>query len=108
MPMTLAPLIWAIWPAMEPTAPPAPESLMVSRAHDALLQGAPDRALALAADHARAYPKGALAQEREVIAIEALVAQGRSTEARSRAASFRSAYPSSAHLGRIERLVGGP
>ena len=89
-------------------APLAPESLMISRAHDALLQGAPDRALALAADHARAYPKGALAQEREVIAIEALVAQGRKADGRSRATSFRTAYPGSAHLGRIERLVGGP
>ncbi len=88
--------------------PAEPEAIMIKRAHDALLQGSADRALALVGDHAQAYPKGALAQEREVIAIEALVALGRNSDARARAATFRAAYPASVHLTRIERLVGAP
>jgi len=89
-------------------APLEPEALMIRRAHDALLRGAPDRALVLVAEHARAYPTGALAQEREVIAIEALVAEGRRADAQTRAAAFRAAHPGSVHLGRLERLVGAP
>jgi hypothetical protein len=86
-------------------APAEPEGVLLARAHDALLHGSPQRALALAAEHGRAYPHGALAQEREVIAIEALAAAGRHDEARARAATFRAAYPGSSHQARIDRLV---
>jgi hypothetical protein len=61
------------WVAPVPANPPAEDEL-------ALLQGAADRvranpseALALADEHAARFPSGGLAQEREVIAIEALV-----------------------------------
>lgn len=73
---------------------------------------------ALAADPAQAfaltercraqYPSGDLAQEREYIAISALVRMGRSSEAASRAALFRMHYPSSAYLPRLARLLGEP
>ncbi len=73
---------------------------------------------ALAADPAQAfaltercraqYPSGDLAQEREYIAISALVRVGRSSEATSRAALFRMHYPSSAYLPRLARLLGEP
>ena len=87
---------------------PPPEAALLSRAHDELLRGAPDKALATTAEHERAHPRGALAQEREVIAIEALVALGRRDEARRRAASFHRVYPGSSHGDRIDRLVGQP
>lgn len=66
------------------------------------------RALALTSDHARRFPGGALAQERDVIAIDALVRTGRAAEARARAEAFRARYPSSAHLRRIAVLVPEP
>jgi hypothetical protein len=52
------------------------------------------------------YPSGAFAQEREFIAISALVRLGRSNEARSRASLFRMHYPSSAYLPRLARMLG--
>lgn len=89
-------------------APPrvvVPEATILKQAHDELLRGSPERALALAADHARAYPNGALAQERDVITIEALVRLGRKDEARRKARAFHAAYPGSSHGERIDRLV---
>ncbi len=85
-----------------------PEPALLARAHDALLRGAPDKALAIATEHATTYPRGALAQEREVIAIEALVALGRREEARRRSAAFATAYPNSSHRERLARLVNAP
>jgi len=55
----------------------------------------PQRALALTQEHARRFPKGILAQEREVIAIEALSRMGRGKDARDRAQDFREQYPGS-------------
>lgn len=81
-----------------------PEAAILADAHAALLHGAPDKALARANDHRRSYPSGALTQEREVIAIEALVALGRRAEAIERARAFRARYPTSTHLEKIDRL----
>lgn len=80
------------------------EAQLLQRAHDALQSG-PARALELTREHAARFPSGVLAQEREVVAIEALVQLGRADEARTRAASFIQAYPGSAHRRRIEALV---
>jgi hypothetical protein len=88
------------------TNPPAEDELT-------LLQGAADRvradpseALALADEHAARFPSGSLAQEREVIAIEALVRLNRAGQARERAKRFARDFPTSAHRLRIEILVG--
>jgi hypothetical protein len=85
--------------------PAVPEATLLQQAHDELLRGSAARALAIAGEHQRAYPTGALAQEREVIAIEALVRLGRVDEARRRAKAFHAAYPGSSHAARIDRLV---
>ncbi len=69
------------------------------------LVGDPAQALALAQEHARRFPRGMLAQEREAIAVEALVRLGRRREARARARGFFAAYPSSPYRSRIERLL---
>ena len=50
---------------------------------------------------------GTFEQEREVLAIEALVRLGRGAEARARASAFTSAFPQSAHRRRIAVLLGG-
>jgi hypothetical protein len=57
----------------------------------------PAHALQLTAEHAKNYPGGILAQEREVIAIAALRRLGRTAEAEQRAAVFDRTYPNSAH-----------
>jgi len=66
----------------------------------------PAQAYALTERCRAQYPSGDLAQEREYIAISALVRLGRTSEASSRAALFRMHYPSSAYLPRLSRLLG--
>jgi hypothetical protein len=81
------------------------ETALLGRAHQALASD-PAHALSLTAQHQREYPSGVLRQESDLIAIEALEALGRHAEARASAASFRTRYPSSAHLRRLDRLIG--
>lgn len=88
-----------------PAATAPPETELLSRAQRAL-GGDPAAALAHCDEHLARYPGGALTQEREVIAIAALVRLGRVAEARSRAERFEAAYPGSGHLRRIDVLLG--
>jgi hypothetical protein len=99
--------ISAASPASAP-APSAESEIALLQAAQAALRGNPTSALALADRHAVRFPTGALAQEREVIAIEALVALGRREEANERGARFARDFPDSAHRPRIEALLRGP
>jgi hypothetical protein len=65
----------------------------------------PARALALTDEHARRFPSGDLGPEREVLAIEALCALKRRSEARARLDVFRRQFPQSLHVARLERLL---
>lgn len=65
----------------------------------------PNRALALCADHARMFAGGALGQEREVIAIEALLRAGARAQARERGQRFLNGFPGSAHVPRVTALL---
>ena len=60
---------------------------------------------AIAEQHRRDYTKPQLGQEREVIAITALMRMGMPTSAQKRAEQFKRTYPRSAYLGQIERIV---
>ncbi len=71
------------------------DSALVERARVALLRARPADALVGAAEHARRFPRGQFAEEREAIAVQALAALGRSAEARSRAAAFHRRFPAS-------------
>ncbi len=66
----------------------------------------PARALALAQDAARRFPQGFFSQEREAIAIRALVKLGRVNEARARAERFLTAYPRGPAAESIRASVG--
>lgn len=66
----------------------------------------PQRALALVAQHEQQFAQGALVQEREVIAIEALLAAGERSESEHRAAAFFTRFPESAHFRRLRALLG--
>ncbi|MDB5215454.1 MAG: hypothetical protein JWO86_3381, partial [Myxococcaceae bacterium] len=70
------------------------ELLDVARA--ALARGNPDGAIASLRRHVERWPHGLLAEEREVVWIQALVAGGRRREAEERGARFRGDYPGSA------------
>ncbi len=77
------------------------EVRLVSRAQQALRSN-PALALSLAERHRGRFPNGAMAQEREVIAVDALRALHRTTEAQARARKFRARFPDSAYLPRVE------
>jgi hypothetical protein len=65
----------------------------------------PTRALGLADEHANQFPDGAFAQEREVIAIDALARLGRTDAAEARADRFRQSHPGSVHIARIDEIL---
>jgi hypothetical protein len=102
----------AVGAAIKPPLPPAAASSEPSGEREVdLLQRAqaagPAEALAIVREHEQRFPGGTLVQEREVIAVKALVSLGLATEARARAMRFVALYPRSAYRGRIETLVPG-
>ena len=80
------------------------EVALLERAQRALGSD-PQRALDLTDLDAKRFPAGALAQEREVIAIDALGRLDRPDDARARANQFFQAFPGSAHGPRVAGLV---
>jgi len=87
--------------------PPSPttEIALLRDAQDAL-RSSPATALSLADEHAAHFAAGILSQEREVIAIEALIMVGRLDEARARAARLFRAVPRTAYRPRVQALLG--
>lgn len=90
------------------SAPPDPQAelSLLERAQRALHVD-PRRALRLAKAHGRRYAHGQFAPEREMIAIEALLALEQAPAARRRAVQFRKDFPHSPHLPRLGELLGG-
>lgn len=89
--------------AVEPAAP-APSELSLMKQAEAL-RAQPQQALAVLARHEQLYPRGVLAQEREMLSIELLVKANKLATANQRAQQFRSQFPGSAHLPRLESLL---
>lgn len=97
-------------PAPKPVVRAAPkpeaEAAMLEQAMASLKAGDAKKALALCERHAKQLgANGLLVQEREVIAIEALVRLGRAADAKARAETFKKAFPTSTHLLKVESLV---
>jgi hypothetical protein len=82
------------------------EEHLLNEAHRALAAN-PNRALALARSHARRYPQGQLAAERQLIEIEALVALGRRRQAEARGRELRAAAPNSIYADRLDEILRG-
>ena len=80
----------------------AAESAILDVARAAIARGEPDQALAAIERHASSFPRGVLREEREALAVKALVLAGRGEEARARAAAFRARYPASFFLPALE------
>lgn len=87
------------------SAPRCDEVELVERADTRLRSGDPAGALAVAREHEQRCPAGALVQERERIAIEALARLGRADAARARASAFQERFPSSPHLRRVRQVI---
>ncbi|MEZ4251855.1 MAG: hypothetical protein R3B99_26895 [Polyangiales bacterium] len=83
----------------------ARERALIDQARAALRAGRPHDALVALMGHEREFAEGTLAEERERLAIEALVRSDRLPAARRKAAAFVTRFPSSAHRARIEALV---
>jgi hypothetical protein len=98
-----APQSGALGPSGGAASEDETEVHLLQRAQSAL-GGNPAAALALTGEHARRFAGGALAQESEFIAVNALLALGRVPEARARAGRLLERFPSSAYRGRLESL----
>lgn len=79
---------------------------LLERARSQLAEGKPEVTLQLLRAHEQRYPGSALAQEREALAVRALVAAGRRSDAERRAALFVAHYPQSMLRASVERAVG--
>jgi len=73
----------------------------VRQANTAKKSGKLAEALSLLSKHAKQFPGGVLAQEREVLRAEVLCARGDKTQARTLVERFASRHPTSALLGRM-------
>jgi outer membrane protein assembly factor BamD (BamD/ComL family) len=82
------------------------ESALLQDARDALRGGDFAKALATTERARKRFPHGALGQEREVIAIDALSGSGRREEAAKRARSFLQTYPRSPLAPRVRTMAG--
>ncbi len=92
-------------PAKNAAAPSeADEIALLGRAHDAL-RTSPAESLLLCKEHEAKYAGGHFAQEREAVAIEALVYLRRTDEARRRLAEFERRWPTSSHRVHLESLL---
>jgi hypothetical protein len=83
----------------------AAERALLEVARTALARGQPAEALAALAGHAKRFPKGRLAEERESLTVQALAAAGRPGEARERAERFRRRSPNSILLPAVESAL---
>ena len=84
------------------------ERELLSIARTAVARGQGDAALAALDRHASQFPRGRLAEERESLRIQALIATGRKAEAQDRAKAFGKQFPNSLQKKAIETSIGEP
>jgi hypothetical protein len=82
------------------------ELRVLQPARQAVAQQDFNSALSAIAEHQRQFPSGRLTEEREALRVKALLGLGRTAEAQRAGATFRSRFPRSALLGRIEEMLG--
>lgn len=83
-----------------------PSEVELLRRARTALASRPREAFALTEQHREHYPRGVFAQERDALAIEALLRAGDTDTARRLAQSFVSAHPSSPHAHRFRETLG--
>lgn len=92
-------------PAHLSRTPGAAELHLLRRAQDAYVRGDQRLTLALLAEHARRFPRGCLAEERDALRVRALVDAGQPQAARRAAAAFTQRYPHSVLLPHIQQAA---
>jgi hypothetical protein len=96
-------------PPSPPPSPPradlAAERALLERARESLLASDAPRALVTLNDHARRFPRGQLAEEREALTILALARSNQPERARTRAERFLTAHPQSLHRAVVESAL---
>ncbi|MDP1823450.1 MAG: hypothetical protein Q8L48_09415 [Archangium sp.] len=92
-------------PAKVEKAPVEVERLLIEQATAALSRGNAAQALEACTQHAAQFREGQLAEERESLAIRALLRLGRRDEAETRAAAFRGRYPEGLLLDVVEKAL---
>jgi TolA-binding protein len=83
----------------------AAERRLLEIARTALGRGRTDGALATLHQHARLFPSGQLAEERESLLVQALVAKGDYAQARERATRFHRQHPHSLFAPVVEQAL---
>lgn len=86
----------------------AAERAMLDVARTALGRGDAENALLATGEHGKKFPRGALSEEREAIAVQALAQAGRLEEAKERAQRFKRAHPESILLPAVLAAGGVP
>jgi hypothetical protein len=81
------------------------ERAILDEARSALMRGDPGRALNRVEAHRRIFPNPLLGEERDAMEIEALVALGRTSEARTRAEAFRRHAPDSIFRPTVDSVM---
>lgn len=94
-------------PAPEPTPTPgstlAEENRLLAQARASLIDERPEQALTQLLDHARRFPDGVLAEERQALRAVALCEAGRDAEGHAAASSFLREHPQAALAQRVRR-----
>jgi len=83
----------------------AAERNLIEIARTALARGRIDGALATLHRHSRRFAKGQLAEERDSLYVQALVAKGDFAQARERATRFRRQHPSSLFQPAVDQAL---
>jgi hypothetical protein len=81
------------------------ERQLLEGARTALIKRDPDGALAALASHRQEFVTGQLAEERDALEVQALVAAGRKDDARAAAVRFKTAYPESIFGPSVDAFV---
>jgi hypothetical protein len=108
-----APSVAATTTATAAARPPAAasdfsaERSLLERARSALARSDGTAAMAAIDEHQRRFPSGSLAEEREALAVRALLASGKRAEAERRAAAFGKRYPNSLFSKMLDADLNG-
>lgn len=82
------------------------ELVLLDRARSALAFDRPQDAVNTLTDHEKQFPEGRLGEERDALMVQALLAAGRTEDARVRATIFRLEYPESTFLPSMNGQFG--
>lgn len=90
-------------PQPETRSDPAAELALLSRARR-VLHSDPARTIALTDQHLHDFPRGAFCEERELLAMEALLNVGQARTTLERARHFQQTFAGSVHLSQVNAL----